>query len=58
MCHCQQEQSGSGTAGGCSGREGERWLSRKKQTGALRERLAYLENQAEDIREYLRELEG
>ena len=42
----------------CNGPHGgQKWLSRKKQAEALKEHLAVLERRADDIREYLQELE-
>ena len=56
FCHENRHHTqASGCA--CLGTHQGHWLSRKKQAEALKEQLALLESRAEDIREYLRELE-
>ena len=58
MCCCHNDQMKRGPACGGGGREEHHWLSRTKQAEALKAELGRLESRADDIREYLRELEG
>ena len=59
MCCHENKRTMYSDGCACAGHHpGHQWLSRKKQAEVLKEQLAMLESRADDIREYLQELEG